>query len=54
MNKQDLITKTNESLISAERKTEILNLINSNELTPEIIDQIKKLIGFKFFNAIDR
>jgi predicted transcriptional regulator len=44
MNKQDLINKINESVISDLRKSEILKLINDNELDAHIIDQIKDII----------
>ena len=44
MNKQDLISKINESAISDSRKAEILKLINDNELDDDIMDQIKSII----------
>lgn len=44
MNKQDLITKIQTSSIIDLRKDQVLALINENELTPDIIDQIKDII----------
>lgn len=44
MNKQDLITKINNSSISDLRKSQILELINNNEVDVEIMDQIKSII----------
>ncbi len=44
MNKQDLITKIQSSSIAEARKDQAIALINDNELTPEIIDQVKDII----------
>jgi len=43
-NKQDLTAKIQDSQILDARKDQIFALINDNELTPEIIDQIKDII----------
>ena len=44
MNKQELIEKINISQIASELKDKILNLLEQNELTFDIKEQIKTLI----------
>jgi hypothetical protein len=45
MNKQELIAKINEALLSDVRKSEILSMINAaEEITPELSDEIKDII----------
>lgn len=44
MNKQDLITKIQNSNISDDRKNQIIELVNNNELDSLVIDQVKDII----------
>ena len=44
MNKQDFINSITDGLLSSERKQKVLDLLNNNELTFDIREQIKDIL----------